>query len=95
MEKFDQLMMIFFGGLAVAGVVLPIPIGLAFRGFIWLRDGVWMQITFSSLGIPRPKVDWVGIQKIVDFYYTSPADVVVAVSVFVVALIMSRILDDD
>lgn len=45
----------------------------------WLKQGEWTPFPFWKLaeivGISRPRVDWLGVQKMIDWFYDLPAAV--------------------
>jgi hypothetical protein len=94
-EKIEDNLLAVLGGLAVMGIVLPIPIGLAVRVFIWLKDGYWLEIPFSWLGLPHPKVDWIGVQKVIDYYYSSPIELVISGSVLAIVLLYAFVSNSE
>jgi hypothetical protein len=79
-NKIDDAAQTILAGLAWTGGVLSIFCGLIYRCFIWLRDGYWTELPFSLIGLPKPQIGWVGIQKMIDFYYSSPIDIVLSAS---------------
>lgn len=76
------------GGL---GLVAPGIVGVPYRCFRWLKDGIWPEITLSTLGLERIEFSWVGLQKIADFLvFDTPIEfIVMGISYIVVHLSVS------
>lgn len=59
----------------------------AYKVFVWMKTGDWPHYSIGSvLNVAPPHINWVGIQKLADWYFST--DLTLSVPIGVVSLIV-------
>jgi hypothetical protein len=78
------------------------PAILGWQGYSWLRTGVWTALpiskTFTYFEWPMPSTSWLGLQKMLDWFFdipTSLAAFVISLLVLVLCLVAQELIESN